>query len=72
MRPSSFPNRETGRTMSKHDVSYFQFRAEWELALAQRATHPAVVKAHYQLAELYLDRVHQSADDEDDRASSVP
>lgn len=48
--------------MSKHDVSYFQFRAEWELELAQRATHPAAVRAHYQLAEMYLDKVYGSPD----------
>jgi hypothetical protein len=44
--------------MSNCPLSYFEHRAETELEMAQRATHPAVVRAHYQLADLYLDRVY--------------
>jgi hypothetical protein len=49
--------------MTKHDhqsyeQDYFERRAEAELELAQTATHAGAVKAHYELAELYLDIVH--------------
>jgi hypothetical protein len=49
--------------MSKHDhqsyeQDYFEKRAEAELELAQAATHVGAVKAHYELAGLYLDIVH--------------
>jgi hypothetical protein len=44
------------------DRSYFYERAEAELKLAQRATDPAAVKAHYQLAGYYLDRVYGAGD----------
>ncbi|WP_420139124.1 hypothetical protein [Sphingomonas sp.] len=40
------------------EQEYFEKRAEAELELAQSATHPGVVKAHYELAGLYLDIVH--------------
>lgn len=43
--------------MMEDDVTYFRRRAEAELERAQRATHPGVVKAHYDLANLYLERV---------------
>ena len=43
--------------MAEQILSYFEHRGEEELNLAQRATHPAVVRAHYELAELYLGRV---------------
>lgn len=36
---------------------YFQRRAEAELEQAQRATKPAVVKAHSDLANAYLERI---------------
>ena len=45
--------------MSRHDLAYYQNRAEAELELAQRALHPKAVKAHYLMAELYLDKVHE-------------
>ena len=48
------------------DVEYFQRRAEEEVNQAQQATVPAVVAAHYRLAELYLERVAQA---ESSRAS---
>jgi hypothetical protein len=42
----------------ERDKAYFYQRAEAELKLAQQAIQPAVVKAHYQLAGYYLDRVY--------------
>lgn len=39
------------------DIAYYQRRAEQEVKLAQQSDDPAVVAAHYQLAQLYLDRV---------------
>jgi hypothetical protein len=36
---------------------YLYRRAEMELRMAQNAASPAAVKAHYELAQLYLDRV---------------
>ena len=44
--------------MREQDKLYFEARAEAELALAQAASHPAVVRAHYLLAGFYLDRVY--------------
>ena len=38
--------------------NYFEKRAEAEISLAQTATHPAAVRAHYLLAGLYLDRLY--------------
>ncbi len=48
------------------DREYFEKRAEAEIALAQVATHASVVRAHYELATAYLDRIYQngSADPE--------
>ena len=40
------------------EQSYYLKRAEAELALAQAATHPKAVKAHYHLAGFYLDRAY--------------
>lgn len=40
------------------DPDYLYRRAEQELELAQAATHPAVVKAHYLLADHYLETLH--------------
>ena len=39
---------------------YYYRRAEAELRMAQAATVPAAVQAHYQLANLYLERVARS------------
>jgi hypothetical protein len=44
--------------MSTLDAEYLERRAEAEIALAQRATDERVVKAHYELATHYLDRLH--------------
>ena len=43
--------------MTREDIGYYQQRAETELELAQRATLPEVVKAHFLLADAYLARV---------------
>ena len=40
------------------DGEYLEKRAEQELALAQRSEHPAVVRAHFLLAGMYLDRLY--------------
>jgi HEPN domain-containing protein len=47
--------------MSSHEMSYLEQRAESQLELARRATHPAAVRAHYQLAEMYLDKLYGKA-----------
>ncbi len=44
--------------VSVEDRAYFEKRAETHLELAANATDPGVVKAHYLLANLYLDRIH--------------
>jgi hypothetical protein len=44
--------------MSADDLAYFESRAEAEIALAQEARHARAVKAHYELAAAYLDRIH--------------
>jgi len=45
----------------RDDASYFYDRAETELELAQRATHPLAVRAHYIIANHYLDRCYSTA-----------
>jgi hypothetical protein len=47
--------------MSHEEVSYYERRAEEEIARAQDASHQAVVRAHYELASAYLDRIHGDA-----------
>lgn len=42
----------------RDDALYFYDRAETELELAQRATHPLAVRAHYIIANHYLDRCY--------------
>ena len=44
--------------MSHEETTYFEQRAEEELARAQQASHQAAVRAHYELASAYLDRIH--------------
>ncbi len=44
--------------MAELEKSYLEERAEAELTLAQAAAHPSAVRAHYLLAGLYLDRLH--------------
>lgn len=50
--------------MTKDDASYYYRRAEAELEMAQTAQHPAAVKAHYLLANHYLDNLHALGPDE--------
>ena len=40
------------------EMSYFVRRAEQQLELAQQADHEQVVHAHYELANLYLDKAY--------------
>lgn len=40
------------------DRSYFYRRAEAEIRMAQKATAPQAVRAHYHLAGRYLDRAY--------------
>jgi len=47
--------------MFEDDQIYYQHRAEVELAIAQKATVPEVVKAHHLLAEAYLKRLALAA-----------
>ncbi|WP_375245039.1 hypothetical protein [Sphingomonas parapaucimobilis] len=49
-------------TSPEIDEDYFYQRAETELELAQKATHPAAVRAHYIIANHYLDRVYSQSD----------
>lgn len=44
-------------TVSEDDIGYYQRRAEAELERAQQATRPEVVRAHFQLANAYLERI---------------
>ncbi|MEA3034690.1 MAG: hypothetical protein QOH04_449 [Sphingomonadales bacterium] len=44
--------------MSHEDQEYYERRVEAEIALAQQAGHGAAVRAHYELASAYLDRIH--------------
>lgn len=44
--------------MSRDDPDYLEQRAEAEIDMARSATDPRVVRAHYELATAYLDRIH--------------
>lgn len=46
--------------MSDDDRRYYHSRAEAELELAQRATHRGVLRAHFEMASAYLDRIAAS------------
>ncbi len=48
--------------MVEKDKEYLEARAEAELKLAKDAEHPAAVRAHYLLADLYLDQLHGDAE----------
>ncbi len=50
------------------DIDYFARRAEQEVRLAQRATHPAAVAAHYRLSTAYLERVQSAPPSREDTA----
>jgi hypothetical protein len=47
--------------MSPEEAAYYESRAEAEIALAQASRHARAVKAHYELAAAYLDRIHGDA-----------
>jgi hypothetical protein len=44
--------------MSREESEYYQQRAETQIALAQRASDERAVQAHYEMASVYLDRIH--------------
>ncbi len=44
--------------MSQRDIDYYQRRAETEIEMAQNSTDARAVRAHYELASAYLDRIH--------------
>jgi hypothetical protein len=46
--------------MNDDESSYYEMRAEEALDLAQQAVHPAAVRAHYGMAELYIERMLDS------------
>lgn len=57
----SFLNLNQEGAMLEDDSTYFTRRAEAELDQAQRATNPQVVRAHFMLAEAYLERLQPDA-----------
>lgn len=61
--------RETVPAEPGEAESWYIKRAEQELELAQRAEHPAVVRAHYLMAESYLERANDS--DEESQADAA-
>ena len=44
--------------MAREEVEYLERRVVAATELAQRATHPAAVKAHYTMATAYLARLY--------------
>jgi hypothetical protein len=50
--------------MQQDDLDYYYRRAERELEMAQRAAMPAAVRAHYTIANFYLDRVYGAQEDD--------
>ena len=46
--------------MREDDATYFYRRAEAELEQAQRADKPEAVRAHFMLANAYLERVAET------------
>jgi len=44
--------------MSTDELDYYERRAEEHIEAAQQSRHAHVVKAHYELASAYLDRIH--------------
>jgi hypothetical protein len=44
--------------MEKDDLDYYEQRAEAEIEMARRAQDSRAVQAHYELASIYLDRIH--------------
>ena len=56
--------------MAETDRDYFYRRAEQEIAIAQASGCAQLVRFHYQLASLYLDRVFGA--DGDPRMTAQP
>lgn len=50
---------------------YYEHRVEEQLELAQRADRPAVVRAHYRLADLYLDLLFPPEPERAEQAESA-
>ncbi len=48
--------------MSRNEAEYYERRAEIQIELAQKATDAKAVKAHYELATAYLDKVYGDAE----------
>ena len=48
--------------MATEDILYYERRAETEIELAQRARDSRAVKAHYDLANAYLEKIHGDKD----------
>lgn len=44
--------------MPVDDEAYYQRRAEEEVERARASEDPRIVRFHYALSELYLDRIH--------------
>lgn len=49
--------------LSPEDRAFFERRVEAEFDAAQSATDPCAVKIHYDLANLYLEKIYGGADD---------
>ena len=44
--------------MTGDDVAYLEQRAEEEIELAQQSEDSRAVQVHYELANVYLERIH--------------
>jgi len=53
------------------ESDYFRDRAAFEIQMAARAQSPEAIRAHRQLAGLYLDRCRRSASDPDASTSRI-
>ncbi|WP_294354480.1 hypothetical protein [uncultured Sphingomonas sp.] len=52
------------RTDDEDDREYYNRRAEAEIEAASATENPAACRAHYQMAELYLERAYSDEGDE--------
>lgn len=60
---------EARTTVTDNDQRrYFRDRAEAEIAAASATGNPAACRAHYELAELYLDRAYADGEPGGDEA----
>ena len=57
--------------MVADDLDYYERRAEAEIELARHARDSRVVQAHYELANIYLDRIHGERSEGDDPRLSI-